>query len=785
MIHHSTHDEFMSDKKVQYVDTRSRLLANTQEFRNFRFEFDWKMTDAWLVAQPDNVRAGLKTKIDYMKKVLLTVNKYFASRFQVKSTPTVTFPANTSCHGATPDPKYLGKAVEQDLLIVLKPHNERTSWFAAAGACLADSTTGRPVMGAVYLNFYHIHPSEVNEYYLPGVFIHELMHVLGFSGHFMEKMGLLRNIKHGNSTRTAVVSAGVVKHARDYFNCQELEGVPVENGGGGGSAGSHWEKTIFPAEVMNPQVSSPMKISLLTVRLLEDLGWYKGMNAHENYTYLKGDGCHTIKGGECNSTKSDEFCSSEDWGKDHCYPNKLGKGSCGRSSTFMGSCGLVMPSFNALCTVENNGNRKNFNFESYGAHSRCVMADKGQNNYNAACLRMRCTADKVEIQFGDEVHTCAGSGPQKVTTKSYTGTVKCPAFSEMCTEVLDKRCPMDCYGQGYCMANGTCQCLGGFTGDDCNKGLPKEQDPFVTDYDIRNNGKKDEEEEPKKKEEKEKKEEEEERKDEEEEREDDEDEEKEDEENEEDEEKEEKQTPFSEASKLLMKQIATLRQYANQWTFSLAAHNYKTSQYALCAEGESAWNKRCEVRMQRQEANAKRAQSYLSRYNDSIESKRAELWGGLNDDQKERVEFEREAQSADLQKELDDKLISYYEKHKSDAEKRAERWGAITDKYGKYIARYEGKSWAADWVKRMLTYVEKFNAYKNYYLQIIEMTEKLIEEIQERQGEMPGFDDVATANIEAEIAAEMDLESANANGNSSGNSDGNGEGLQIQTQTQN
>merc|ERR1712194_945029 len=249
-------------------------------------------------------------------------------------------------------------------------------------------------------------------------------------------------------------------------------------------------------------------------------------------TYLKGDGCHTIKGGECNSTKSDEFCSSEDWGKDHCYPNKLGKGSCGRSSTFMGSCGLVMPSFNALCTVENNGNRKNFNFESYGAHSRCVMADKGQNNYNAACLRMRCTADKVEIQFGDEVHTCAGSGPQKVTTKSYTGTVKCPAFSEMCTEVLDKRCPMDCYGQGYCMANGTCQCLGGFTGDDCNKGLPKEQDPFVTDYDIRNNGKKDEEEEPKKKEE---------------------DEEKEDEENEEDEEKEEKQTPFSEASKLLMK----------------------------------------------------------------------------------------------------------------------------------------------------------------------------------------------------------------------------------------
>jgi len=44
---------------------------------------------------------------------------------------------------------------------------------------------------------------------------------------------------------------------------------------------------------------------------------------------------------------------------------------------------------------------------------------------------------------------------------------------------------MDCYGQGYCMANQTCQCLAGFSGADCNQGLQAEQDPFVSDYDIR------------------------------------------------------------------------------------------------------------------------------------------------------------------------------------------------------------------------------------------------------------------------------------------------------------
>merc|ERR1712166_469570 len=142
---------------------------------------------------------------------------------------------------------------------------------------------------------------------------------------------------------------------------------------------------------------------------------------------------------------------------------------------------------NAYCTVENDSNHTNFQFESYGPHSRCVMAQKG-SNYNAACLRMRCTTDKVEIQFGTEVHTCEGSGPQTVSTKAYTGKVDCPAFSEMCTELLEKRCPMDCYGQGICMSNGTCQCLGGFSGDDCNNGLPKEQDPFVTGFDSRNKG---------------------------------------------------------------------------------------------------------------------------------------------------------------------------------------------------------------------------------------------------------------------------------------------------------
>merc|ERR1712130_893966 len=84
-----------------------------------------------------------------------------------------------------------------------------------------------------------------------------------------------------------------------------------------------------------------------------------------------------------------------------------------------------------------------------------------------------------------------GEGEHDVNLSAYKGKIKCPSFKEMCNEVMDHRCPMDCYSQGFCMADRTCQCLGGFSGDDCNKGLPKETDPFVTGFDIRNKKKDD------------------------------------------------------------------------------------------------------------------------------------------------------------------------------------------------------------------------------------------------------------------------------------------------------
>ena len=59
-------------------------------------------------------------------------------------------------------------------------------------------------------------------YYITPVFIHEFMHILGFSGDFFRRKNMLGEINFGSVKTYAVVSPGVVKMAQEYFGCKEL-----------------------------------------------------------------------------------------------------------------------------------------------------------------------------------------------------------------------------------------------------------------------------------------------------------------------------------------------------------------------------------------------------------------------------------------------------------------------------------------------------------------------------------------------------------------------------------
>merc|ERR1712066_1137544 len=142
--------------------------------------------------------------------------------------------------------------------------------------------------------------------------------------------------------------------------------------------------------------------------------------------------------------------------------------------------------------------------------------------------------------------------------------------NDICTDFIEKKCPFDCYGQGYCMSDNTCQCLSGFSGKDCNRGGIKETDPFVTGETNEKDEKEEEEEEKREEDERNKKDEEDEREEEEEEKEGEEEEDKREEEERDREEEQEK----SEEAKKVEAVIAELQKTQDYYKSHVNKYNF-------------------------------------------------------------------------------------------------------------------------------------------------------------------------------------------------------------------
>jgi len=736
--HTSIHDEYMKDKEIQSIDTRSRVLeGNEAKWRKYRVKIDWKTSDEWIKGSPKNAQ-----KMTFMKNVFKTVEDYFEKRIEAFTPTSVNYGQISSCHGREWHAGLRGEQTE-DLIITIDSSDQPSGWFAAAGACAQDRNTGRPIGGIVLLNFHHIRNTKINEYYLPLIFIHELLHVMGFSDFFFSQKGLSKEITLGNKRMMAITSPKVLAYAKEYFGCDSIQGVPLENGGGGGSRNSHWEKTLFPSEVMNPQVAYPATISEFTIKLLEDMGWYRGVNAAQRYVYLKGDGCENITKSTCNANNSEEFCAPADYNKDHCYPNRLGKGHCGSSGMFMDRCRYIAPRFNAMCTQENDSNHKNFTFENYGAHSRCLMAESGNNNYNAACVNTRCKDNKVEFQFGKEVFSCPSEGEHQVNLSVYQGKIKCPSYTDMCDEVMDHRCPMDCYSQGLCMADGTCQCLGGFSGDDCNAGLPKETDPFVSDYDIRK--KKDD---PKKdpKDEDEEDEGDKEKEDEEEEEKEEEEEEKEEEEEDEEEKEEEEEDTKSPKAIELEKRIASWQPHLDYQTKKIRMYNVWIRLNDKCIADKPGSKRWCEKKLDFFTRRLEKSTSRQLEIKTQIDGLEAELAQELSENLQVRREIEQEELLRERNMKIVEEVISRMEAKKTREEKRVERY----NKWIKYFKQRMAKAPTKyhDWYN---TQIAKFTEIRDFYQGQIDI---INEEIEKAEDEFAMFTRRTRKMIDA-ISQEM------------------------------
>lgn len=337
----------------------------------------------------NNSNTSLADSYSMSKRILDNVKRYFEERIYVNSEDTLSNPGIIPCDN-------LGKVTigtfskPIDLYIKINAENNpQTSYFAAAAKCSTDPN-GRPNTGVYYLNFHAMEYSDIKEYLYFSTFAHEFTHILGFSDRmwdkFIDAQGKPRNdvvgsntyrlttlaVKIDGVTFDAIVAPELIAYAKEYYNCNTIVGIPLENNGQTGTAGSHWEKTWFPDEYMNPTIENPGIISYFTFKVLEASGWYTfEAGSAQNYTWGRNEGCSYFKFCPANEL---EYCPAELLNKNTCYSNFKSKAYCSPMADFIGVCRLTRAIPATICykSYADPTNSSRVEFETYGPHSRCI-----------------------------------------------------------------------------------------------------------------------------------------------------------------------------------------------------------------------------------------------------------------------------------------------------------------------------------------------------------------------------------------------------------------------------
>lgn len=154
---------------------------------------------------------------------------------------------------------------EADMVIFLtarpiRSDSRTTETIAFAGHCERDQY-GRPI--GAHFNWSPrqlVEPSNSwLEHYLARVAMHELTHALVFSPELVQAfphqptMRILPTPQ--GSYASAISSPRVLRAVRKHFGCEELEGAQLEDGGGAGTASSHWEMRWLRDEYMTGSAS--------------------------------------------------------------------------------------------------------------------------------------------------------------------------------------------------------------------------------------------------------------------------------------------------------------------------------------------------------------------------------------------------------------------------------------------------------------------------------------------------------------------------------------------------
>lgn len=487
------HDEFADRMPIEDIKVKPgkpfKGRGLTTSLRNFRIKIDYTLSDSFI-----NSNQALTSLYEMSKRILLNTKKYFESFLKIQSPDTISL-SSYGCGTLTTNP-VTNEPV--DLYVIISAENNAsTSYFAAASTCKTDSSTSRPIVGVYYLNFANLKGTKMYEYFYFTTFTHEFMHIIFFSASLFDKYRNPANLSeavpashyeteqiNSKTQFTKLKYPSLVALAQKYYRCPNLTYIPLENGGGSGTAGSHWEKLFFPEDIMNPTIESPAKISPFTVEMIRATGWYTVEGDPSSYyDWGKDDGC-VFTNTSC--PISTEYCPADaDLKKNICSTDFTGKSTCSSLTDYFGSC-ILKRKLEISCLLNLPDDINMGAEEIYGPHSRCIpWHNKETGDVSAECHSIRCVNNELQLRLKSNItKTCRYKG--EVIAFGGKWQIACPDPLLLCNNFAN-RCPMDCNGvNGYCLNGGKCFCFTGFSGTDCGtcSTCKKITDPFITSSNL-------------------------------------------------------------------------------------------------------------------------------------------------------------------------------------------------------------------------------------------------------------------------------------------------------------
>ena len=339
--------------------------------------------------------------------------------------------------------------------------------IAAAAHCLSSSYTSRPIAGIILLNKELNSKSDV-QYYIRNAIFHEFFHILGFNTMFFTQ-------KYTENSYTYLNSPKLLEKAKIHFGCSDLKGLRLEDQGGSGTAGSHWDARYMQGELMIGEDYSEVVMSDMTLAFLEDLGYYE-VNYYTGglFRFGKNQGCSffqkrcvygegTLFPNEFCYESNKPFCSGSLTSKGNCfiakYVNLLPEKYRYFTNDYVG--GKIMTDYCPISfysSLDGNYNyptnciygKKENNDEIIGSNSICFESSINLGSKASICYEIECDRNNKQFKviIGKNSVICNGKRNEMTNPNGLTGSLLCPDYNMVCTSKIWCNNIYDCIENG-------------------------------------------------------------------------------------------------------------------------------------------------------------------------------------------------------------------------------------------------------------------------------------------------------------------------------------------------